>query len=145
MPVPITPVGGPEYDTPMFLDPASALQRALLGNESQQVIRLTPVSKIDTRDAELLHQIWLADDLRLASDQKGPRRYRIPADVSDYDVIRLKTAGYVVGKGRDIEFTEEGDKIVKKKILEAASEFDLERTREKHDPKAVLRKHGGRA
>jgi len=63
----------------------------------------------------------------------------IPDDVSDYDVIRLKTAGLVVGRGRKVSFTEEGDKIVRKKILDAASTFDLDRTREKYDPDTVRR------
>ena len=141
MPVPLRPVRQTEKNIPSFMDPSSSLQHALLGGSAQQIIRLQPINKVDIRDSEMLHRIWLANDLRLAS--KGDRSYRVPDDITDYDVIRLKTAGYIVGKGRDIEFTEQGDKIVKKKILEAASEFDLERTREKHDPKAVLRKNRG--
>ena len=143
MPVPIRPVNERENGLPSILDPSSALQRALLGGDAQQIIRLQPINKVDVRDVEMLHRIWLASDMRLASDKKDAHSYRIPDDITDYDVIRLKTAGYVVGRGRDVEFTEQGDKIVKKKILEAASEFDLERTREKHDPKAVLKKNRG--
>lgn len=143
MPVPLRPMKEMENRLPSILDPSSALQRALgLGGEAQQVVRLQPISKVESRDTDMLHQIWLANDMRIASGMKGDRTFRVPDEVSDYDVIRLKTAGYIVGKGRDIEFTEQGDKIVKKKILEAVSEFDLNRTREKHDPKAVLKKRG---
>jgi hypothetical protein len=91
----------------------------------------------------MLHRVWLANDMRIASGGRGDHTFRIPDDISDYDVIRLKTSGYVVGKGRDVEFTEQGDKIVRKKILEASSEFDLERTREQHDPKKVMRDKRG--
>ena len=143
MPVPIRPMKEMEGRLPSMLDPSSALQRALLGGDAQQVIRLQPISKVESRDTDMLHQIWLANDMRIASGRDGDRTFRIPEDVTDYDVIRLKTAGYLVGKGRDVEFTEQGDKIVKKKILEAASEFDLDRTREKYDPKVVMREKRG--
>ena len=144
MPVPIRPMKEMEDRLPSMLDPSSALQRALFGDGvAQQVIRLQPISKVESRDADILHQVWLSNDMRIASGSKGDRSFRVPADVTDYDVIRLKTAGYIVGKGRDVEFTEQGDKIVKKKILESASEFDLDRTREKYDPKAVMRNKRG--
>ena len=140
MPVPIRPVKEMQDRLPSILDPSSALQRALLGGDAQQVIRLQPISKIESRDADILHQIWLANDLRIASEGTSNRMFRIPDSISDYDVIRLKTAGHIVGKGRDVEFTADGDKVVKKKILESSSEFDLERTKDKYERENVMRK-----
>ena len=146
MPLPIVPIGSRESEPNVLVmnDPSSALQRALFGDggSAQQILRLQPVSKVEARDADMLHRIWLSNDRRVASDNDSIHTYRIPDDIGDYDVIRLKTAGYVVGKGRNVELSEEGDKIVRKKILEAASEFDVERTRQKYDPETVLRSKG---
>ncbi len=146
MPIPIRRVKDTEHAIPgASLSPGGAfspLQRMFLGldgdrpSSAQQVLRIQPISKVDVRDSELLHKIWLANGERMAQVED---KLVIPDDVSDYDVIRLKTAGLVVGRGRKVSFTEEGDKIVRKKILDAASTFDLDRTREKYDPDTVRR------
>jgi len=147
MPIPIRKVSETEHAIPgASLNPGGAfspLQRMFLGLDgdrpasAQQVVRIRPISRVDVRDSELLHKIWLANDGKRTADQND--NMTVPEEVTDYDVIRLKTAGLVVGRGRKVSFTAEGDKIVRKKILEAPSTFDLDRTREKYDPDVVRR------
>lgn len=147
MPIPIRRVKDTEHAIPgTSMNPGGAfspLQRMFLGLDgdrpasAQQIVRIQPISKVDVRDSELLHKIWLANDGKRTAEQDG--NMTVPEEVTDYDVIRLKTSGLVVGRGRKVSFTSEGDKIVRKKILEAASTFDLDRTREKYDPSAVRR------
>lgn len=152
MPIPIRKVSDTEHAIPgTAMNPGGAfspLQRMFLDLDgqrpasSQKIVRIQPISKVDVRDSELLHKIWLANDGERTAEHDDSMT--VPEEVTDYDVIRLKTAGLVVGKGREVSFTAEGDKIVRKKILEAASTFDLDRTREKYDPDAVRRNPGKR-
>ena len=117
----------------------SPLQLQMLGEAPDRTAALQRTT-VDERDIELLHQIWLGqqedeDDLvRKANEaRKGSFRLRVPEDVEDYELMRLKTHDLVVGAGRDVAVTRKGDRVLKDKILATRNEFFLNRTKERAD------------
>jgi len=140
MPSPIRPVRDTEQDFPSSLmggiGALSPLQQMWLEEEAQ--ITVKKISRVDVRDAENLHKIWLSNDaLEVeASDAGEEILLFVPSDVDDYDLMRLKTNGLVVVSGRRVSPTEKGDKVLRDTILKTPSDLQTNRTREKYRPKS---------
>jgi len=118
----------------------SPLQQMMLGDaaKSEAQMQVRRIVRVDVRDAENLHRIWLSNDgleakASLNEEGEGPTLV-VPRDIDDYDLMRLKTNGLVVGNGRNVSPTKKGNKILKDTILKASSDFQMKRTREKYLP-----------
>lgn len=145
MPTPIRPVRELEQNIPAVLSNGgfsalSPLQQMMLGDaaKAEAQLQIRKIVKIDVRDAENLHKIWLANDgglvkMSSSSDEDAPL-LMVPPEIEDYELMRLKTNGLVVGNGRQITPTKKGNKILRDTILKAGSDFQMKRTREKYRP-----------
>lgn len=141
MPVPIRPVREIEKNTPSVLSDGgfgtmglSELQIKMLGIDTPKKDAAKKIV-VDSRDAELLHEIWFKQDeekIIQASDIKEAKIV-IPEDVNERDIIRMKTNGLVVGAGREVSLTSKGEKVLKDKILSQPSMDFINRTKEKFD------------
>jgi len=138
MPSPIRPVREIEQNVPAALmgggfGSLSPLQQMFLGEEAQMTVK--KITRVDVRDAENLHKIWLAnDDFEIEASIQDDEEIKliVPGDVDDYDLMRLKTNGLVVGSGRRVTPTKKGNKVLRDTILKSPSDFQMNRTREKY-------------
>ena len=55
----------------------------------------------------------------------------IPASISDQNVLKLKTEGYIKGAGRTVTFTEKAEKALKTKYLGVENAFKSQRVKKK--------------
>ena len=140
MPQPILPMNRREEAPAIFQDGGfglmglSPLQQLLLGDREAAA----PAKKgVDPRSAELIHKAWLAAGEGGAVRTAGEDLKMVVSReiASDYDLMKLKTEGLVVGDGRNISLTRRGDKVLKDMILSQQSVFDLNRKKEKFDIK----------
>lgn len=111
----------------------SPLQEMFLGETEAQMMTVKKVTRVDVRDAENLHKIWLAnDDLEVEASSDEDVKLMVPPDVDDYDLMKLKTNGLVFGNGRRVTPTKKGNKILKDTILKSPSDLQMNRKREKY-------------
>ena len=144
MPSKIRPVRDIERNAPdIFNDGGyqamglSDLQLQMLGEEPDRTAAVKRMN-VDERDVELLHKIWLSqdknDEITAAVEiRNGEFRMMVPREVPDYELMRLKTNGLIVGAGRNVSVTRKGDKVLKDKILATNNWFFLNRTKERAD------------
>lgn len=141
MPVPIRPVREIEENTPSVLMDGgfgimnlSPLQLQVLeGKERKSSI----IKQNDTRDEELLYEMWKnqedEDLIHQASEARGEIYFNISKNVPESDIIRMKTNGILVGSGRNVTLTSKGEKILKDQILKRPSEIFINRKKDKFD------------
>jgi len=141
MPVPIRPVREIEENIPSTLRDGgfsamglSDLQIKLLGLADVEKKAAKKIM-IDSRDAEIIHEIWgYQDETRLAqSDDIKKVKMSIPDNINDRDIIRMKTNGLIIGADREVSLTSRGEKVLKDKILSQPSMYFLNRTKEKYE------------
>lgn len=142
MPVPIRPVRDIEQNIPSAMmgegfGSLSPLQQMFLDqNDVEAQMMVKKITKVDMRDAENLHKIWLANDefevKASNSNEEEEIRLFVPSDIPDYELMKLKTNGLVVGNGRRVTPTKKGNKILRDTILKAPSDLQMNRTREKY-------------
>ena len=139
MPAPIRPVREIEQNVPAALmgggfGSLSPLQEMFLG-EAEAQMTVKKIVRVDVRDSENLHKIWLANDefgVEASAANNDDIELIVPGDVDDYDLMRLKTNGLVVGRGRKVTPTKKGSKVLKDTILKSPSDLQMNRTREKY-------------
>jgi len=151
MPVPIKPVRDIEDNMPSVLKDGgfsamglSELQIKLLGLADLEKEAYSKKSLIDTREADLLQEIWKSQPEEKLCSVKDIKELKIsiPNDISENDVIKIKTNGLVVGAGREVSLTLKGERLLKDKILSQPSMYFINRKKEKHDfEKKSSKKH----
>lgn len=139
MPVPIRPVKVLENNTPSILTDGgfsamglSDLQINLIGMEEVNQ-KLAKKCTVDSRDAELLQDIWNSQNEKLLTKVDNVRdiKMSVPDDISDSAIIRMKTNGLIVGPDRKVSLTSRGEKVLKNQILSQTSSYFLNRKKEK--------------
>lgn len=151
MPIPIKPVRDIEDNMPSVLKDGgfsamglSELQIKLLGLADLEKEAYNKKSLIDTREADLLQEIWKSQpDEKLSSSEDIKKiKISISDEISENDIIKIKTNGLVVGAGREVSLTTKGEKLLKDKILSQPSMHFINRKKEKHDfEKQSSKKH----
>lgn len=139
MPVPIRPVKVLENNMPSVLTDGgfsamglSDLQINLIGMEEINQ-KLAKKVTVDSRDAELLQDIWNSqeEDLLIKSKNIRDIKMSVPEDISNNAIIRMKTNGLIVGPDRKVSLTSRGEKVLKNQILSQTSNYFLNRKKEK--------------
>lgn len=108
----------------------SDIQRAMLNMDGAQSERTA--AKYEERVLAHLDAIFKNADedlTKVAEITTGSPRamFRVPADVSDYDLLQLKTAGLLTGHGRSVAFTQRGREALRMKWLNSTNKHKDDR------------------
>ena len=147
MPLPIKPVHSLDLHAEIFDGPSmeglglSDIQIQLLGVSSAPK---REAAKLSNRDIEILKAIDSnQDDLVTAASQialhKDSKICNVPNQVSDNDILALKTAGLIKGYGRSVELTDRAKLALRDHYLsqETVNEFRKSRTKDRFDLEAA--------
>ncbi|MBS1722384.1 MAG: hypothetical protein JSS66_05195 [Armatimonadetes bacterium] len=100
----------------------SDIQRELLEMGGQPT---REAAKVDPQLMGSLERIMRneADDLTALADAVGQPKhmYRVPTNVSDYELLSLKTAGMVMGYGRAVHITDKGKEALRMQWLNSSN------------------------
>ncbi len=147
MPLPIKPVHSLDLHAEIFDGPSmeglglSDIQIQLLGVSSAPK---REAAKLSNRDIEILKAIDSnQDDLVTAASQialhKDSKICNVPNQISDNDILALKTAGLIKGYGRSVELTDRAKLALRDHYLsqETVNEFRKSRTKDRFDLEAA--------
>ena len=143
MPQPIIPIHQMNNLDSLFVrnsEPSDDLL-STLSTTQQQLLGLTPESKkVEAKVADrLLNNLELVSNSEeevitaaytVATNNGGQKYYKVPSQVSDGELIDLKTEGLVVGSGRLVTITERGKTALRDKWLVAENNFKKNRAKD---------------
>jgi hypothetical protein len=132
MPQPIIPIHQMNNLDSLFVrnnEPSEDLL-STLGATQQQLLGFTPETKVvEAKVADrLLNNLELVSNSEeevitaaytVATHNNGQKYYQVPRQISDGELIALKTEGLVVGSGRLVTITERGKAALRDKWLVA--------------------------
>lgn len=135
MPIPIKPVHSLDlhaelFDIPMTNNSGlSDLQLHLLGTTENKSTR--EAGRLSKRDIEILQEIDASmNDVKTASSE-----YKVPHNITDSDLLYLKTAGLLSGHGRSVTLTQAAKIALRDFYLstDCTNEFRKARTKDRFD------------
>ena len=148
MPLPIKPVHSLDLHAELFDGPSmeglglSDIQIQLLGVSQQP--KKAEAAKLSTRYIDMLRTIDAStDELVTAASQlalnKDGKVCSVPNNISDNDLLALKTAGLITGYGRSVELTDRAKIALRDHFLstENVNEFRKQRTKDRFDLEAA--------
>jgi len=148
MPIPIKPVHSLDLHAELFDGPSmeglglSDIQIQLLGVSQQP--KKAEAAKISTRYIDMLRRIDAStDEVVTAASQlalnKDGKVCSVPTNISDNDLLALKTAGLLTGYGRSVELTDRAKLALRDHYLstENVNEFRKQRTKDRFDLEAA--------
>ena len=148
MPLPIKPVHSLDLHAELFDGPSmeglglSDIQIQLLGVSQQP--KKAEAAKLSTRYIDMLRTIDAStDELVTAASQlalnKDGKVCSVPNNISDNDLLALKTAGLITGYGRSVELTDRAKLALRDHFLstENVNEFRKQRTKDRFDLEAA--------
>lgn len=108
----------------------SDIQRAMLNLDGAPAERVA--AKYDDRILAHLDTIFKNTDenlTKVAEITTGTPKamFKVPGDVSDYDLLQLKTAGLLTGHGRSVAFTQKGREALRMKWLNSSNKHKEDR------------------
>jgi hypothetical protein len=144
MPIPIKPVHSLDLHAELFDGPSmeglglSDIQIQLLG--VSQAPKKIEAAKLSDRYLEMLKTIDANTDAlvtaasHLALNKDG-KICGVPSDISDNDLLALKTAGLLTGYGRSVELTDRAKLALRDHYLSTdnVNEFRKQRTKDRFD------------
>ena len=143
MPIPIKPVHSLDLHAELFDGPS--MEGLGLSDIQIQLLGITPTvkreaAKISTSYIEMLRTIDAnTDEVVTAASQmalnKDTKVCSVPSDITDNDLLALKTAGLVTGYGRSVELTEKARLALRDHYLSTntVNEFRKGRTKDRFD------------
>lgn len=148
MPLPIKPVHSLDLHAELFDGPSmeglglSDIQIQLLGVSQQP--KKAEAAKLSNRYIDMLRTIDAStDEVVTAASQlalnKDGKVCSVPNNISDNDLLALKTAGLLTGYGRSVELTEKARLALRDHYLstENVNEFRKQRTKDRFDLEAA--------
>ncbi len=148
MPLPIKPVHSLDLHAELFDGPSmeglglSDIQIQLLGVSQQP--KKAEAAKLSARYIDMLRTIDAStDELVTAASQlalnKDGKVCSVPNNISDNDLLALKTAGLITGYGRSVELTDRAKLALRDHFLstENVNEFRKQRTKDRFDLEAA--------
>ena len=148
MPLPIKPVHSLDLHAELFDGPSmeglglSDIQIQLLGVSQQP--KKAEAAKLSTRYIDMLRTIDAStDELVTSASQlalnKDGKVCSVPNNISDNDLLALKTAGLITGYGRSVELTDRAKLALRDHFLstENVNEFRKQRTKDRFDLEAA--------
>lgn len=112
----------------------SSLQNQLLGGGTPAPNR--EAARYNDKTVESLEAIAKQEEelitaaSTIATTGRGQTYYRVPASVTDAELIGLKTDGLVVGTGRVVAFTDRAKTALRDKWLTSENKLKQERTKD---------------
>lgn len=95
-------------------------------------VHVREASKADPRIVVALEMILKneSQDLTALADAVGKPRhvYNVPSEISDYELIGLKTAGLVQGHGRAVGITDKGKEAIRMYWLNSSNKYKESQT-----------------
>jgi hypothetical protein len=146
MPNPIVPIHKQnDYDQMFGGEPEvsglSDIQQQLLGP------RTAAKKTYSSQTLSLLERIYKSKDEVLSSANSYLERtaevsdiYSVPGNISDYDLLGLKTEGVIVGSGRAVKITEAGRTALRDHWLKSQNDKKINRESPRFDYKSALNK-----
>jgi len=143
MPIPIKPVHSLDLHAELFDGPS--MEGLGLSDIQIQLLGITPsvnreAAKVSTSYIDMLRTIDAsADELVTAASQltfnKDTKVCNVPTNITDNDLLALKTAGLVTGYGRSVELTEKARLALRDHYLSTntVNEFRKGRTKDRFD------------
>lgn len=95
-------------------------------NDSDEDVKLLEI--IGSNEAEIVNA---ANEISL--NKKSEKYYFVPKNISDNDLLKLKTKGLVVGSGRSVIFTSKAREAIKSKWLNEKNALMTQKTKNKFD------------
>jgi hypothetical protein len=149
MPNPIIPIHKQENYDEMFggepeVSGLSDIQQQLLGprtaaKKTYSSTALAMLEKIYKSKDELL----TAANAHLERTAETVDIYSVPGNISDYDLLGLKTEGLIVGSGRSVKITEAGRVALRDHWLKSQNDQKINRESPRFDYKSALNKFQG--
>lgn len=144
MPLPIKPVHSLDLHAELFDSPSmsnlglSDIQIQLLGiNQPQQQKEASKLGQkyidfLKTIDQNIDEVVTAANNVTYNKEAKV---CFVPSDISDNDLLAMKTAGLLTGYGRSVELTEKAKLALRDHYLsqETVNEFRKNRTKDRFD------------
>lgn len=112
----------------------SDLQKMVLSNNSVS----GNASDKKQHFASLLDVIFKSEDkvvtaaLKIVAKEED-KLYRVPSEISDNDLLGLKTLGLVQGQGRLVKITQSGKNLLRDKWLKSENQIRAQRSKNKFD------------
>jgi hypothetical protein len=129
MPHPITPIGRIDdielFDTPMNGEELLMAQ-SYFKKDTEPKGLIDMLIKIDKHQDDLI-----TEAATYVSGNPDDKQYKVPTDITDDQLFKLKGSGYVSGTGRVVSFTKKGKDAIKKAYLSTENSFKSSRVKKK--------------
>ena len=122
MPIPIRPNNNHRSEGPgsTHMDMTVDMLSQMLGNHSSL---LTKEAEVADNDADTIFSLWENSTVIREASNIEDRIYKIPTDISQHALVRLKTRGLIYGEKDQIRFTNHAAKIIKMMVLAEGNAF----------------------
>lgn len=143
MPNPIIPMHQQEndFDIDAAVEGLSAIQQQLLGPKTASK------KTFSSQTISMLERIYKSKDELLSTASSHLNRtadasdiYSVPGNISDYDLLGLKTEGLIVGSGRAVKITEAGRVALRDYWLKTQNDMKTNRESPRFDYNSALNK-----